>query len=98
MVIMNRLGIVWVVLAGAACLPAALTEQQKADIDRLTGAKGTYTAAEDVHRVGFPRTDVKVTVDRWPMHPFMGLTSWAAFTAAGPSDVMVMGDLVLFED
>jgi hypothetical protein len=82
----------------AASLTAALTEAQKAKIDDITGAKGGYTAAEDVHRVTFPRTDVKVTVDRWPMHPFMGLTSWAAFTSAGASDVLVMGDLVLFED
>lgn len=79
-------------------LMAALTEEQKNQIDRIAGAKGVYTAGEDVHRVSFPRTDVKVKVDRWSMHPFMGLTSWAAFTAAGESDVMVMGDLVLFED
>lgn len=78
-------------------LMAALTEDQKKQIDQITGVTGTYTATEDVHRVSFPRTDVKVTVDRWAMHPFMGLTSWAAFTSAGPG-VMVMGDLVLFED
>lgn len=80
-----------------ALLPGALTEQQKAQIDRITGTKGVYTPAEDVHRVAFPRTDVKVTVDRWPMPPFMGLTSWAAFTSAAGGS-MVMGDLVLFED
>lgn len=78
-------------------LMAALSEEQKKQIDQITGVTGTYTAAEDVHRVSFPRTDVKVVVDRWPMHPFMGLTSWAAFTSAG-ADAMVMGDLVLFED
>jgi Domain of Unknown Function (DUF1259) len=80
------------------CLMAALTEEQKKQIDQITGVKGVYTADEDVHRVSFPRTDVKVTVDRWSMHPFMGLTSWAAFTSAGQSGVMVMGDLVVFED
>jgi hypothetical protein len=32
------------------------------------------------------------------MHPFMGLTSWAAFTPHSQSELMVMGDLVLFED
>jgi hypothetical protein len=31
------------------------------------------------------------------LHPFMGLTSWAAFTSHG-NDVMVMGDLTLAED
>jgi hypothetical protein len=38
-----------------------------------------------------------VTTDGWLMHPFMGLTSWAAFTSHG-SQVMVMGDLTLAED
>jgi hypothetical protein len=32
------------------------------------------------------------------MHPFMGLTSWAAFTPHSGTELMVMGDLVLFED
>lgn len=76
---------------------AALSEQQRARIDEITGAKGVYTASEDVHKVTFPRSDLKVTADGWAMHPFMGLTSWAAFTSYG-IDVMVMGDLTLAED
>lgn len=32
------------------------------------------------------------------MHPFMGVTSWAAFTSAHGGQAMVMGDLALFED
>jgi hypothetical protein len=32
------------------------------------------------------------------MHPFLGLTSWAAFTPHVGTELMVMGDLVLFED
>ena len=85
-------------LAAGANLSAALNDQQRAKLDEITGTKGAYTAAEDVHRVSFPRGDVKVTVDRWSMHPFMGLTSWAAFTSGGDSEAIVMGDLVLFED
>jgi len=81
----------------AVLLLAALSDQQKATIDQITGAKGAYTAAEDVHRVAFPRTDVPVTVEGRAMHPFLGLTSWAAFTSGG-SQALVMGDLVLFED
>lgn len=91
-----RYGSLCLALAGA--LSGALTEQQRAKVDQLTSAKGVYTAAEDVYKVSFPRTDVKVSVDRWPMHPFMGLTSWAAFTSGGRHEAMVMGDLVLFED
>lgn len=53
-----------------------------------------------VVKVSFPRDDVKVEVDKWAMPPFMGLTSWAAFSPAQKPGVeaMVMGDLVLFED
>jgi hypothetical protein len=67
-------------------------------IDELTGAKGVLNQEEGVFKVSFPRTDVKVTVDGWTMKPFMGLTSWAAFKASQKDQVIVMGDLVLFED
>jgi hypothetical protein len=80
-------------------LPAAISDEQKAAIDQATGAKGTYTASEDVYRVAVPRTDVTVNVDGRALHPFQGLTSWAAFTPDQHSgQLMVMGDLVLFED
>ena len=52
---------------------------------------------ENVFKVSKPRDDVKINVDRWTMPPFMGLTSWAAFTPMG-SSTMMMGDTVLFED
>ena len=84
-----------------AALPmhgAGLTPVQRQAIDQVLGATGTYTAAEDTYRLTFPRGDAKVTVDGTALHPFMGLTSWAAFTSAANNSVMVMGDLVLFED
>jgi hypothetical protein len=67
-------------------------------IEQLTGLKGTMNAEEGVFKVSAPRTDVKVTVDGWQMPPFMGLTSWAAFTAGKKEEAMVMGDLVLMQD
>lgn len=85
-----------------ACLAlpliGAIPEEARRTIDTATGAKGAYTQGEDVYRVTFPRTDVKVKVEGRPMHPFLGLTSWAAFTPAAHGEFMVMGDLVLFED
>jgi hypothetical protein len=39
-----------------------------------------------------------VSVDGFPLPPFMGLTSWAAFIDGGKAEAMVMGDLVLFPD
>src|SRR5436190_20170290 len=66
-------------------------------IDELTGLKGKMNEKEGVYKVTFPRDDVKVVVNGWPMPPFMGLGTWAAFK--GESDkAIVMGDTVLFED
>jgi hypothetical protein len=52
--------------------------------------------AGDVHRYGFPRSDLKVTLDGVALKPGFALGSYAAFLATG-DDVMVMGDLVLTE-
>ena len=68
-----------------------------ARIDELTGLKGKMNEKEGVYKVTFPRGDVKVVVDGWSMPPFMGLGTWAAFTATNDG-AMVMGDTVLFED
>ncbi len=69
-----------------------------AAIESGTGLKGAWNEAEQVYKVTQPRTDLPVSVDGWTMPPFMGLTSWAAFTAGVQAEAMVMGDLVLFED
>jgi hypothetical protein len=68
-----------------------------ARIDQLTGLQGKLNEKEGVYKVTFPRNDVKVVVDGWTMPPFMGLGTWAAFTAT-KDGAMVMGDTVLFED
>src|SRR5438067_7745273 len=68
-----------------------------ARIDELTGLKGKMNEKEGVYKLTFPRSDVKVVVDGWTMPPFMGLGTWAAFTAT-KDGAMVMGDTVLFED
>ena len=68
-----------------------------AKIDQITGLKGKFNEKEGVYKVTFPRDDVKVVVDGWTMPPFMGLSTWAAFTET-ESGAMVMGDTVLFEN
>ncbi|HEX8898806.1 MAG TPA: DUF1259 domain-containing protein [Chthoniobacterales bacterium] len=83
-------------LAGAS-VRLAFGALDGAKIDALTGLKGKLNEKEGVYRVTFPRNDVKVAVDGWPMPPFMGLGTWAAFTET-KHGVMVMGDTVLFED
>lgn len=67
-------------------------------IEKMSGLKGTFIKEENVFKVSKPRTDVKIAVDGWTMPPFMGLTSWAAFTPAHDGQVMLMGDTVLLED
>jgi hypothetical protein len=69
-----------------------------AKVEQLTGLKGTLNEAEGVFKVTAPRSDVKVNVDGWQMPPFMGLTSWAAFTEGKKQPAMIMGDLVLMQD
>jgi hypothetical protein len=74
--------------------PAALDTAQ---IEQLTGMKGTLDAKEGVFKVSMPRADLTVTVAGVRMTPPLGLTAWAAFTRAG-AHVMVMGDMVVLED
>ena len=69
-----------------------------ASIDGITGLKGKLNEQENVYKVSAPRTDLKISVDKWEMPPFMGLTSWAAFMPDMKGQAMVMGDLVLMQD
>ena len=69
-----------------------------AQIEQLTGLKGSLNKEEGVFKVTVPRSDVPISVDGWKMPPFMGLTSWAAFTKGKKAEAMVMGDLVLMQD
>lgn len=82
---------------GCANVGVAFATLDTAKIDQLTGLKGKLNEKENVYKVSWPRTDVKVAVDGWAMPAFMGLGTWAAFTEA-KGGAMVMGDTVLFED
>ena len=82
---------------GGATVAFASAALDTAKIDELTGLTGKLNEKENVYKVSWPRNEVKVTVDGWPMPPFMGLGTWAAFTETN-SGAMVMGDTVLFED
>src|SRR5207249_829408 len=50
----------------------------------------------DVHRYGFPRSDLTVTLDGVTIRPALALGGWAAFKPMH-GGAMVMGDLVLLE-
>src|SRR6266568_9228036 len=85
-------------ISGFAAAFGAGAKFDTAKIEQITGLKGTFNEAEAVFKVSAPRSDVRVDVDGWQMPPFMGLTSWAAFTPGKGAETMVMGDLVLFQD
>jgi hypothetical protein len=85
-------------LALASTAHATLTPADRKLIDDVTGVRGFWVDSEAVYRIHVPRNDVGVTVDRKTMSPFLGLTSWAAFTSGAKTPAVVMGDLVLFED
>lgn len=99
----NRIALVLATTACACTLASAAPPDRRPTLDRaqieqITGLKGTFSEAENVFKVTKPRTDVPVQVDGITMAPFMGLTSWAAFTPAHGGPVMLMGDTVVFED
>jgi Domain of Unknown Function (DUF1259) len=66
-----------------------------AKIDEAMGRSGQKTG--DVYRLGFPRTDLHVSIAGVDIKPGLALGSWAAF-AGNDNDAMVMGDLVLLEN
>jgi hypothetical protein len=84
----------------AASTPALSPAIDEKAVAAATGVEKPETSADGVVKASFPRKDVEVAVDGWKMPPFMGLTSWAAFSPAraGVAEAMIMGDLVLFED
>lgn len=89
-----------VIVAGILMVASGASAQSLdgAAIDGIVGTKGQFIEAEQVYKVSFPRRDIPVTVDGTRLPPFMGFTSWAAFTPAKHAEAMVMGDIVLFED
>ncbi|MBL8882386.1 MAG: DUF1259 domain-containing protein [Hyphomicrobium sp.] len=82
----------------SAAKAEAAASVDSASIEQATGLKGTFNKDENVFKLSKPRTDVKINVDGWQMPPFIGLTSWAGFTANNDGQTMMMGDTVLFED
>src|SRR5499425_652857 len=81
----------------AAVTGATAASAQDIDWQKVDAAIGRGAAvAGDVHRYGFPRSDLQVTVDGVTIRPTLALGGWAAFKPAH-GGTMVMGDLVLLD-
>ena len=85
-----------VILAAAITMSsgAAAQEIDWKKIDDALGRSAAVTA--DVHRYGFPRTDLSITLDGVAIKPALALGGWTAFKPAH-GGAMMMGDLVLLE-
>jgi hypothetical protein len=81
-------------LLGAAKKPVAKTDWK--DVEQAIGRAGSVLPG-DVYKVGFPRSDLAVTLDGVAIKPALALGSWAAFKEIGGGHVMTMGDLVLLD-
>lgn len=65
-------------------------------VDQALGRPGAIQPG-DVYKVGFPRTDLHVSVRGVTVKPTLALGSWIAFKQIGDSQAALMGDLVLTE-
>jgi hypothetical protein len=88
----------YVFLIGAGLIAATAARSQEIDWEKVDDAIGRKPAvvSGDVHRYGFPRTDLSVTLDGVGVRPALALGGWVAFKGMG-NQAMVMGDLVLLE-
>jgi uncharacterized protein DUF1259 len=84
----------------AVCALAAIgtpAGAQNIDWKKVDEALGrTAAVSGDTHRYGFPRSDLRVTLDGVNIRPALALGGWVAFKPAH-GGAMVMGDLVLLE-
>src|SRR6059058_2448858 len=89
-------GVRCLVLAGVLFVPLAARSQglNTSAIDQALGRSGQK--AGEVYRVGFPRTDLHVSVQGVSVKAGLALGSWAAFSGTD-ENATVMGDLVLLD-
>jgi hypothetical protein len=84
----------WQVFAEPFVTSAHAADIDWQQIDEVFGRKPAVS--DDVHRYGFPRSDLTVTLDGVTIKPALALGGWVAFKPMH-GEAMVMGDLVLLE-
>src|SRR3954452_20711225 len=82
------------ILVAYSTIAANAQEIDWQKVDDAFGRKPSVSG--DVHRYGFPRTDLAVMLDGITIKPSLALGGWVAFKPAH-GGAMVMGDLVLLE-
>jgi hypothetical protein len=89
--------VVYVLAICAMATISGAARAQEIDWKKVDEAIGRSAAVSgDVHRYGFPRSDLNVTLDGVTIRPALALGGWVAFKPAH-GGAMAMGDLVLLE-
>jgi hypothetical protein len=92
---MRRFVFAAAVVLAAGRLSALAQGADWKSVDEVLGQAGKDMPGE-VHRFGWPRSDMSVKVGDVAVEPALALGSWAAFRkTAGGQDAVTMGDLVL---
>jgi hypothetical protein len=87
----------WLITSVVAAFLNTAAMAQEIDWQKVDDVFGRKAAVSgDVHRYGFPRGDLSVTLDGVAIKPAFALGGWVAFKPAH-GGVMAMGDLVLLE-
>ncbi len=87
----------WATISIVAAVLATSVQAQDINWQKVDDALGRKPAVSgDVHRYGFPRSDLSVTLDGVTIKPGLALGGWVAFKPMH-GEAMVMGDLVLLE-
>jgi uncharacterized protein DUF1259 len=84
----------WQIFAEPFVSSAHAQDVEWQKVDDILGRKPAVSG--DVHRYGFPRTDLSVSLDGVSIKPALALGGWLAFKPM-QGGVMVMGDLVLLD-
>jgi hypothetical protein len=99
---MNRqktttLGLALLFVLGSAASGARGAEPSWEAVDKVFGVTGKSLPG-GVYRVGWPRTDLNVTIGGVKVEAGLALGAWAGFLRTGTGDeVMTMGDFVLLD-
>lgn len=84
------------VLALTSSARALAADDAWSRVDQVLGRKGA-TPSGEIHRYGFPRSDLRVTVDGVTIKSSFALGGWVAFEPMTSGGSMMMGDLVLLD-
>jgi hypothetical protein len=90
----NAQAVDWQIFSEPFVTPAHAADIDWQKVDDAFGRKPAVSG--DVHRYGFPRTDLTVTLDGVTIKPALALGGWVAFKPMH-EEAMAMGDLVLLE-